>query len=117
MFGPMVGLVSEFRPRKMFRYIGGKFGTAFEPKNRETDDATDEFQGLAGGNAKIGGRYMSVTTSKQDQEFIEAISPMFPSNLLGDAIEWIADNMDPEEVFSDLDLRRWADDSGFKEVG
>jgi len=52
------------------------------------------------------------TTSKQDQDFLESV---IPHTLLEEAIEWIASNLDPEDVFSENDLSCWAENNGFVE--
>jgi len=58
-------------------------------------------------------RYL--TAPEQDREFNSAVVPEIS---LGDAIEWISQNMAPEWVFSDQSLRDWAGDNGFaKESG
>jgi hypothetical protein len=51
------------------------------------------------------------TTNKQDQNFREAIG--IPDTFLGEAIEWINDNLDPDDVFSDDKLRVWAEKNGY----
>ena len=51
-----------------------------------------------------------MTTRTQDAGFIDyMITPMFLEN----AIRWIADNMEPEDVFSDTQLAAWAEANGF----
>ncbi len=35
------------------------------------------------------------------------------SAMLDDAIDWISNSMDPEEVFNADDLKRWAEDNGY----
>jgi hypothetical protein len=47
----------------------------------------------------------SMTTSQQDNDFLSAVISGY---LLEEAIQWISSNMEPEDVFSDGDLRRWA---------
>jgi hypothetical protein len=46
------------------------------------------------------------TTTKQDQNFKDEV---ISTTLLEDAIEWIQKNMEPEDVFTDRQLRAWAD--------
>ncbi len=50
-------------------------------------------------------------TSSQDQSFAEAIVDY--RNLLDNAIEWIAKNLNPSDVFSDKDLETWAEGEGY----
>jgi len=47
-------------------------------------------------------------TLYQEREFMEAISPT-----LDQAIEWIKNNLTPEDVFDEEDLIEWAEDNGF----
>lgn len=54
------------------------------------------------------------TTVAQDREFLSAI--ISESRLLEDAINWIADNMKPAEVFSDKQLTSWAVSKGYEKV-
>lgn len=51
-----------------------------------------------------------MTTFKQDQKFMK---DMIPQSFLEDAIDWIKNNMNPEDVFPPSDLEIWAKDSGF----
>lgn len=52
------------------------------------------------------------TTVRQDKAFIaEVIS--IPDDLLEKSIDWIRDNLSPEEVFSDKQLNDWAEQNGF----
>lgn len=46
-----------------------------------------------------------MTTSSQDRAFIESL---LPSSLLEQAVEWIKNNMSPEDVFDDNNLQTWA---------
>ena len=50
------------------------------------------------------------TTRQWDRDFLTSV---ISSTLLEEAIEWIASNMSPEDVFSDDDLETWAIDSNF----
>ena len=50
------------------------------------------------------------TTGSQDREFISAL---ISSSLLEEAIQWITDNMSPEEIYSDLQLKDWAESAGY----
>lgn len=45
------------------------------------------------------------TTATQDREFIQAV---VGSDLLESSIDWIRRNMSPDEVFSENDLKDWA---------
>jgi len=49
------------------------------------------------------------TTNSQDSNFISAV---INNSLLEEAIDWISDHMNPEDVFSSDDLERWATDNG-----
>uniref|UniRef100_A0A6M3KFZ1 Uncharacterized protein n=1 Tax=viral metagenome TaxID=1070528 RepID=A0A6M3KFZ1_9ZZZZ len=53
-----------------------------------------------------------MTTVKQDQEFVKHL---ISEELLEIAIEWIADNLEPEDVFSEKALIEWAKSAGFIE--
>lgn len=55
---------------------------------------------------------MMGTTASQDSEFLRDV---ISGTLLEDAISWIAGNMNPEDVFSDSQLRQWADENGLVE--
>lgn len=50
------------------------------------------------------------TTLRQDQDFLAHV---IPSALLESAIEWIAKNMSPDDVFSERALEEWAEANGF----
>ena len=52
-----------------------------------------------------------VTTKKQDDDFVRNV--IDTSVLLESAIDWIRDNLRPDEVFTDAVLREWALDNGF----
>ena len=49
-----------------------------------------------------------MSTNKQDQAF--------GNHFLGEIITWIADNMQPADVFSDGDLKSWALESDFVHI-
>lgn len=51
-----------------------------------------------------------MTSSKQDNNFVEAV---ISRTLLEDAIDWIKNNMSPGDVFSDSDLADWADSNDY----
>lgn len=47
-------------------------------------------------------------TLQQEREFMENISPT-----LDEVIEWIKNNLNPEDVFDEDDLIEWAEDNGY----
>jgi hypothetical protein len=49
------------------------------------------------------------TTSKQDKDFVDEV---IGSSLLEKAIEWIRENMEPEDVFDAKVLQEWAENAG-----
>jgi hypothetical protein len=51
-----------------------------------------------------------VTTTTQDAKFKRDV---IPDNALEEAVGWIANNMEPEEVFSDDQLSTWAVHNGY----
>lgn len=53
------------------------------------------------------------TTHKQDREFVSAI---ISSSLLEDAIYWINNNLNPEDVFDENMLDTWAEENGYEKV-
>lgn len=54
------------------------------------------------------------TTAREDEAFIEAI---ISTRLLEEAIEWIADRLEPDQVFSIEQLEQWAEGNGFIKAG
>ena len=73
-----------------------------------------------------------MSSADQDKSFKKAIGEELPNSLLGTAIDWIRDNMNPDEVFDmakiksfvgntclpdevfhDTDLKNWAEDKGY----
>ena len=50
------------------------------------------------------------TTVTQDDDFIAHV---IPSTILKEAIGWIASNMNPDDVFSEEDLKMWAEYNDF----
>lgn len=46
---------------------------------------------------------------RENNDFVNAILPRY---FLDDAIEWIQENMNPEDVFSDEKLKEWAENNG-----
>ena len=53
-----------------------------------------------------------MTTAQQDRDFIGYI---INSSLLEEAVEWIAKNLNPDDVFAFSKLADWASDNGFME--
>jgi hypothetical protein len=51
-----------------------------------------------------------MTTREQDKKFAQLI---FGEDKLADAIDWIRDNMNPSDVFSEDALEDWARDNEF----
>ncbi len=49
-----------------------------------------------------------MATSKQNADFMTALLPQYA---LDEAINWIAKNLNPEDVFSEQDLKMWARDN------
>lgn len=46
----------------------------------------------------------------ENKAFVDSIFPQYP---LDEAIDWIQNNLEPEDVFSDEKLKEWAENSGF----
>ena len=53
-----------------------------------------------------------MTTIEQDRAFLRD-NQLVPDNVLELAVDWIAANMNPDDVFSAEDLKTWAFDNGF----
>lgn len=57
-------------------------------------------------------------TNKQDKDFADemyqSIDVRMGTAALGNAVEWIAMNLAPDDVFSDKDLSAWAESNGYK---
>ena len=51
-----------------------------------------------------------MTTAVQDLAFLNDV---IGASLLDASIDWISDNLKPEEVFTDADLAVWATDNGY----
>lgn len=49
-------------------------------------------------------------TNSQELDFIQSV---ISRDMLSDAIEWIAKNLNPQDVFDDSDLDSWAEDNGY----
>lgn len=77
-----------------------------------------------------------MSTLLQEKDFKKAMAEELPLSLLGTAIDWIRDNMNPDqvfatsalrsfisntcqpdEVFSDEELKKWAEGKGFAKKG
>ena len=53
---------------------------------------------------------MRATSTRQDSDFIrEVISP----TLLEQAMQFIADNFEPEDIFEEDVMREWANENGY----
>lgn len=48
--------------------------------------------------------------SMENKKFAESIFPAYP---LDEAISWIQNNMEPEDIFNGTKLATWAEDSGY----
>jgi hypothetical protein len=55
-----------------------------------------------------------MTTDKQDTDFQDFIVRSHPTKALEPAIEWIRNNLTPEDIFSEKELERWALANDFK---
>ena len=53
------------------------------------------------------------TTSRQDQSFLNDV---IGTGILGMAIDWIANNLSPDEVFSEKQLTEWAQNSDVDDI-
>lgn len=51
-----------------------------------------------------------MATYNENKDFLRA---MIPEDLLDEAIDWINDHMEPEEVFKNSALEDWAEENGF----
>lgn len=49
---------------------------------------------------------------RQNATFGEEIFPQYPLDI---AIEWIQNNLEPEDVFTEKQLSQWAKDAGYVE--
>jgi len=54
---------------------------------------------------------MGISTTER-RDFIESV---IQQDILGDAIDWIAANLSPEDVFSVNELEEWAYENGYGE--
>ena len=50
------------------------------------------------------------TSARQDSNFI---NEMFSSTLLEQAMQFIADNFEPEDIFEEDVMKQWAEDNGY----
>lgn len=55
------------------------------------------------------------TTAREDQDFADEMQSniVVSKKALGYAIDWIAANLTPGDVFSDKDLEAWAEANGY----
>lgn len=51
-----------------------------------------------------------MATTKENDKFIKYI---ISNSLLDEALDWIANNLEPGEVFNEVQLSIWAKDNGF----
>lgn len=49
-----------------------------------------------------------MASAKQENDFLSSV---LNGSLLENAIEWIGNNLNPEEVYSESDLKSWANDN------
>ncbi|MDA1029692.1 MAG: hypothetical protein O3B41_11670 [Bacteroidetes bacterium] len=54
------------------------------------------------------------TSYRQDIDFVQAMTSV---GMLEDAIAWIKDNLNPEDVFEKKQLDGWAEENGYVEEG
>ena len=50
------------------------------------------------------------TSTRQDSNFI---SEMFSSTLLEQAMQFIAENFKPEDIFEEDEMKEWANENGY----
>lgn len=50
------------------------------------------------------------TSARQDSNFI---NEMFSTTLLEQAMQFIADNFEPEDIFEEDVMKQWAEDNGY----
>lgn len=60
-----------------------------------------------------------MATTKQDSQFKDfiadnVIAASLPSSTLDDVLDWIRDNLEPDDVFTEKDLDRWAESNDYK---
>lgn len=55
-----------------------------------------------------------MSTTTQDRDFKKAIvMDNLPDSMLDEAIQWIASNFTPEDIFDKKQLERWAEGEGY----
>jgi len=54
-----------------------------------------------------------MSTASQDREFLNEV---IGTSLLENAIEWIKDNLEPEDVFDEKDLEHWAEMNDYQKI-
>lgn len=59
-----------------------------------------------------------MATTKQDRQFKDfvvenVISANLPSSTLDDILDWIRENVDPDQVFTEKQMDAWAESNGY----
>lgn len=54
-------------------------------------------------------------STKDNEKFRDSL--FIGKSLLDDALDWIRENMQPDEVFGDNELSEWAEENGFVKGG
>lgn len=54
-----------------------------------------------------------MATTEENRNFSDAVLGSWP---LDAAVDWIASNLDPDDVFDEKDLSAWAEAAGFVEA-
>lgn len=58
-----------------------------------------------------------MTTHKQDKEFsAHFMTETLPGDLLAQAVQWIQDNLEIEEVFTFNQIENWARRNGYRQT-
>ena len=58
-----------------------------------------------------------MTTPKQDKEFnAHFMTEILPGDLLSQAVQWIQDNLEIEEVFTFNQIENWAQRNGYRQT-
>lgn len=55
-----------------------------------------------------------MTSVQNDRDFKKEIMDQIPDDLLQTTIDWIKKQFDPEDIFDEVKLKRWAEDSGYR---
>ena len=62
-------------------------------------------------------RGRATTSTTQDSRFLHNVAhAVFPTSFLDDVVDWIAENLEPSNVFTEEQLAEWAKDNGYEEV-